>query len=534
MNYDFIIIGAGSAGCVLANRLSAKGKFSVLLLEAGKPDKKPEIHIPAAYTQLNRTEVDWAFWTEPQAHVANRKLFVPRGKTLGGSSSTNAMAYVRGNKEDFNEWSALGNSGWSYEEVLPLFKKSEQNDSLGEPFHGHKGELPVQFCPAPSELAHAFISAAANQGIAPNPDYNGEEQLGASMLQFTIKNNQRQSTATAFLKPVMHRSNLSVRTGCHVMRLLIEDKTVKGVEFHNGKGLEKAYATKEVILSAGAIQSPQILQVSGIGDTEDLTSHGVEVMHHLPGVGKNLQDHVWSGISAWVNVPAGNSLLKPWNKAMALAKHFLLKTGPMGNSPLEANAFLKSEEALQRPDLQIHTVPLGIPADYSTDIHDINTFVKRDGIGLMVILIRPESRGTVQIKSNNPFDAPSIQPNFLSHSRDREVLHYGIQKAFQIMEDPALASYTPWGIHLPAERSREALDVHIDKSLETLYHPVGTCKMGQDEQAVVNAELLVHGLHGLRIADASIMPTIISGNTNAACIMIGEKAADMIWKKYGG
>lgn len=530
MKYDYIIIGAGSAGCVLANRLSADPVNKVLLLEAGDKDKKLEIHIPGAYTKLNNTKVDWSFWTEPQQNVDGRKIYIPRGKTLGGSSSTNAMAYVRGNKEDFNEWSALGNKGWSYKELLPYFKKSEHNENFGEPFHGKSGPLNVTHSQQPTPLGEAFIRACESNGIQRNDDYNGAEQFGASMLQFTIKNNQRHSTASAFLKPVMQRSNLTVKTGSHVKRIIIEDGRATGVEIIINSGKIETYScSKEIILSAGAIQSPQILMLSGIGDREILRKFDIPVIHHLPGVGKNLQDHVWSGVSGYTNIPMGNSLIRPWPMFKALMQHLFTKKGPLGNSPLEANAFLKSDPSLTRPDVQFHMAPIAIAPGYTTDIYKLDTFAKKDGYGILVILLRPESRGYITLQSNNPLDTPVIEPQFFSDKRDLEVLLWALKKSMAVASDPAMKEYTPGPIHFPeGPYSDESLKAHIRKSLETLYHPVGTCKMGHDEMAVVNDQLRLHGIKGLRVADASIMPTIVSGNTNAACIMIGEKAADLI------
>jgi choline dehydrogenase len=529
MTFDYIIIGAGSAGCVLANRLSENGRNTVLLLEAGEKDKKTEIHIPGAYSQLHRSEVDWAFWTEPQEHLDGRRLFIPRGKVLGGSSSTNAMAYVRGNKEDFNEWASLGNQGWSYEEVLPYFIKSEHNEDFQGRFYGKNGPLHVSYSRQPHPLGNVFIQACNEKGIPHNEEYNGAEQFGASLLQFTIKNNIRHSTAAAFLTPVLGRENLKVKTSTRVSRILIENKKATGVEVILKNGEKEVFnCRKEIVISAGAIQSPQILLLSGIGDGAYLKTFGIDVKHQLRGVGLNLIDHVWSGVTAWVNVPTNNDVLKPMNKVLALFQHLLFKKGALGNSPLTANAFLASNKGLIRPDLQFHFAPSGVKEDYSTDIYDVSTYPKKSGVGILVILIRPESRGYVGLKSADPLDAPLIQPNVLSDVRDLEVLKKGILKAKEVLEAKAFQKYLQGNVYFPKRFDNENLEEHIKKSLETLYHPVGTCKMGQDNMAVVDSKLKVHGLEGLRIADASIMPTIISGNTNAASIMIGEKAASMI------
>ncbi len=541
MSFDYIIVGAGSAGCVLANRLSADPAVSVLLLEAGGPDRKMEIHIPAAYSKLNRTAVDWAFWTEPQPFVDNRIMFQPRGKTLGGSSSTNAMAYVRGNREDYNDWARAGNTGWSYDDILPYFTRSEHNEQanqLNETYHGTTGPLNVTYATRfQTPLARAFIKACVETGIPENPDYNGAEQAGAGLFQFTIKDSKRHSAATAFLKPVLNRPNLTVITHAHTTQLLLSGNKVTGVEFvrTNSAGsptTETVGANREVILSAGAFASPQLLMLSGIGPAAELKRAGINVRKELPGVGQNLQDHVFVGVSSLCNQNiTSNHALKPLNQAKALLQYVLFRKGPLTISPLEATAFIRTGHATDRPDIQFHFAPVHVGDDYKADLYDLTTYPTTDGYTILPTLLKPQSRGTVTLRSANPFDAPVIDPRYLEAEADRLTLLAGMKKAIEVMQASAFSPYFE-RLQTPPDRSSdEGIMTHVRKQLETVYHPVGTCKMGSDEMAVVDSELRVRGIEGLRVVDASIMPTIVSGNTNAPVIMIAEKAADMILGK---
>jgi choline dehydrogenase len=527
-SFDYIIVGAGSAGCVVANRLSEDPSCKVLLLEAGG---KNQFHtsIPGAYAILHRSAVDWAFWTEPQAQVNNRKLFVPRGKVLGGCSTTNAMAYVRGNAADYDEWSRIGNKGWSYNELLPYFRKSEHHDVFSEPHHGKSGPLHVGFGKYPSPLNRQFLDACVENDIPYNEDYNGDTQWGASMLQYTIKDNSRQSTAKTFLDPIRSRPNLTIRTHALVKRVIVENERATGVELATGRGgVERIRCTREVIVSAGAIKSPQLLMLSGIGDRHALKIVGIDCIADLPGVGANLQDHVWTHVSNLTSQVSMNSHIKPIGLAKAALQYLLFNKGPLCNSPIEANAFLRTAKDSARPDIQFHFAPLYIGNDYKTDIYDLKTLPYTNGFGILVILLHPDSRGTVTLRLSDPKEAPVIQPNFLQQGKDRETLLAGLKKAMAVADAPAFRSVSD-GLHHPLRNaSDESLMDHIRKSLETLYHPVGTCKMGQDQMAVVNEELAVRGVKGLRVIDASIMPSIISGNTNAPAIMIGEKGADLL------
>ena len=529
--FDYIIIGAGSAGCVLANRLSENSENRVLLVEAGGKDSKPEIHIPAGYAKLHRTKVDWGYWTEPQKMLDNRKIYLPRGKVLGGSSSTNAMAYVRGNAADYNEWASLGNVGWGYNDVLPYFKKSEKNVEHTDSFHGQSGELSVGYSTRfETPFAAAFVAGCQEIGIPANSDYNGESQEGVGNFQFTIKDGKRQSAAVAFLKPVMTRKNLTVWTDAHVSKIIIEKDEAKGVVLHIGNGnTQEVFARKEVILSAGSFASPTLLMRSGIGEASELNKNGISVIKDLSGVGKNLQDHLFYAVSALSTVQEGqNHHLKPLNQLKALANYLIYKKGILTIGPLESVAFGNSGLGKPAVDYQFHFASLHVGDDYSTDMYDVSTFPYTDGFSILPTLLKPKSRGEIRLKGASEI---AIDPRFCENEYDKELLIKMGKKAKEVLLSTAFKPYFKQLLTPPGGDSDEAYWEHIKKQVETVYHPVGTCKMGTDTDAVVDSQLRVHGIGKLRVVDASIMPTIVAGNTNAPVYMIAEKAAEMIFKQ---
>jgi choline dehydrogenase len=532
MLYDYIIVGAGSAGCVLANRLTEDGSKKVLLIEAGGRDTKPEIHIPAGYGKLHHTKVDWGvYYTESQEHVLGRKIYLPRGKVLGGCSSTNAMAYVRGNAADYDDWAAMGNGGWSYQEVLPYFKKHEDNADIQNEYHRQGGELHVSFSKGyETTFVEPFIQAATELGFAHNNDYNGAIQEGVGRFQFNIKNGKRFSGVDAFLKPAMKRPNLKVVTGILTKRVIIKNDKATGVEVKTGKTSIHAFHGKEIILCAGAFASPHLLMVSGIGEKSELQRFGIDVVADLPGVGKNLQDHLFYPVSATGTIKGGqNHLIKPVNQLKGLFQYLSKGKGPLTIGPLEAVAFGRTANSPDRVDYQLHFASLIIGDDYHWDLYNIKSFPSdKDGFSILPTLLRPKSRGYIALQSPDAETLPLINPNFLQAEEDKRVLIDAGRKAYEIMQSSALDKYREKIILPHANAGDDAWLLHIQKSLETVYHPVGTCKMGNDEMAVVDARLRVHGIEGLRIVDASIMPTIVSGNTNAPVYMIAEKAAEWI------
>lgn len=525
--FDYIIVGAGSAGCVLANRLSEDANITVLLLEAGGNDGNPWIHIPAGYikTMVN-PKLNWMFETEPERATFNRAIPVPRGKVLGGSSSINAMVYVRGNARDYDGWGQLGNRGWSYEDVLPYFRKSENRESGGNTYHGVGGPLNVADVTETYPLLDAVIRGGEEIGYPANSDYNGASQEGLGYFQVTQKNGRRHSVKTAFLDPVRKRSNLKVETHAHATSVILDGKRATGVRYHAQGQTNEAYARCEVIIAAGAVQSPQLLELSGIGQPRVLKSVGIEPVHPLEGVGENLQDHYTARLQWRIR---GTTTLNEKTKGIPLLgevlKYAITRRGALTMPAGIVCGFVRSRSELETPDIQYHIAHASF-ADAKKRVFD-----SFPGLTFAPCQLRPESRGSIHIGSPIPTQAPKIRPNFLSAAIDRETLVAGMRIARNIMAAPSLVPYHD-GETVPGVtcESDEALLDHARKTGATLYHPVGTCAMGQDPEtgAVVNDRLQIHGLTHIRVVDASIMPRLTSGNTNTPTIMIAEKASDMI------
>ncbi len=523
-HYDYIIVGAGSAGCVLANRLSEDKNNNVLLLEAGGSDINPWIHIPVGYFKtMHNPATDWCYKTEPDEGINNRSLQWPRGKVLGGSSSLNGLLYVRGQAEDYDHWESLGNQGWSYKDVLPYFKKSEDQERGESEYHGVGGPLKVSDLRLRRPIADYFMKAATETGIPLNSDYNGEDQEGVGYFQQTAYKGFRWSTARGFLRPALKRDNLTLITKAQTTRVLFEGNKATGIEFKHNGTLKKVSANKEVVLSTGAIGSPQILQLSGLASKELLNKHNIPVIKDIPGVGQNLQDHLQIRLVFKTSQRTLNDEVNNYLKQFKVGLQYALtRTGPLTLAASQIAVFTKTDPALSRPDIQFHMQPLS--ADKPGDgAHKFSAFTAS------VCQLRPKSRGYLEIKSTNPEDHPAIHPNYLSEPEDEKVAVDSIKVARKIAKAPSLAKHIQEEF-VPGEQyqtDEELLDAARQYS-QTIYHPTSTCKMGNDDTAVVNDRLQVHGVENLRVIDASIMPEITSGNTNAPTIMIAEKGADMI------
>jgi len=527
MSFDYIIIGAGSAGCVLASRLSEDPDVSVCLLEAGGPDTNVLIHAPVGVAAMMPTKINnWAFETIPQEGLNGRKGYQPRGKTLGGSSSTNAMLYVRGNKWDYDNWAALGNKGWSYDEVLPYFKKSEGNEIFTDEFHGNDGPLTISNATDASDINSMFLESCEQNGLKTIEDYNGAEQEGSFMYQRTVRDGERCSAAKAFLTPIMDRPNLTVITHALTEKVLFEDKKVTAVCYKKDGQSVDINCNKEVIVSSGAFGSPQVLMLSGVGPAEHLAEKGIEVVHDLPGVGQNLQDHIDYVQTYKVSSKEDTFGLSVRGSAKMLKSMFEWKnnrTGKITSTLAESGAFFKTVDDVEAPDAQFVFV-VGIVDDHARKVN------LGHGYSCNITVARPDSTGEVKLKSNNPEDAMAIDPKFFADNRDMEVMIHGAKLMQDVLEGTPFDDIRGKMLYEVENGNEAQLEEDIRNRADTQYHPVGTCKMGtsDDAMAVVDNELKVYGVDRLRVIDASVMPKVTTGNTNAPTIMIAEKAADMI------
>ena len=524
--FDYVVVGAGTAGCVLASRLSEDGASRVALIEAGPMDRHPFIHIPATVgAAIATSELNWRFMTAPQAHLNGRSIPIPRGHVVGGSGSINGMVYFRGHPTDFDDWAAAGNPGWSYREVMPYFLRSENNDAYpNSPYHGHGGPMNVIFIKRPNPMTPAFLAAMDSLGFRRNADFNGADSEGYGPRQGTISKGRRVSTATAYLKPASHRSNLVILTNARATRIRIEARRATGVDLLTANGERRLTARREVIVSGGAILSPALLMLSGIGDEAALRSAGVEVKHHLPGVGANYQDHLAVGVLmemrntesygiSWRTLPRG---------VANLLEYALFRTGPLSSNVFEATGFVRTSAPLRRPDIQIV---------FQAARRNTNTFPfpLGHGFAINVVGLYPKSRGRVRLASTDPRAAPVIDPQLMSHPDDGAALLRGLQIARRVSQAPSFAHYRAVEVQ-PGLASQDdaSLMEYIRRAASTVHHPCGSCRMGPDTSSVVDAQLRVHGIGALRVADASVFPSLVGGNTNAAIVMIAEKAADLI------
>jgi choline dehydrogenase-like flavoprotein len=530
--FDFVIVGAGTAGCVLANRLSADPANRVCLIEAGGRDWHPFIHVPAGVAAaIGTPSLGWGYWSVPQAHLDGRKIPVPRGRVLGGSSSINGMAYHRGQPGDYDDWAAMGNAGWSYAEVLPYFKRSENNpDYAGSPYHGQGGEMNVTHIPRPNPLNGVFADAMASLQFRRTDDFAGADGEGYGLRQGMIRAGRRESGTTAFLRPALNRPNLHIVTDAPVQRVLVEDGRAVGVETRGPNGVDRILARREVILSGGAIASPQVLMLSGIGHGDELKAFGIEVKHHLPAVGKNFHDHFAVLVQMLTQdaTSYGVSLKALPRGAWNVLEYALARRGPFASNVFESTAFIRTTEGLDRPDTQLVFQParrnLGKQATFPLPLGH--------GFQITSVLLYPKSRGTIALTSPDPAAAPAIDPNLLADPADYGPVVRGLQLARRIFAAPAFAPYRASELFPGSDvESDEQFRDYVRRTCATVHHPAGSCRMGADAESVVDPELRVRGVEGLRVVDASIMPFVVGGNTNAPVVMIAEKAADLILGK---
>ena len=527
MAYDYIIVGGGSAGCVLANRLSADPALKVLLLEAGGADSSLLFRMPAGFVKMTKGVASWGWSTVPQMHLGDRVIWYTQAKVIGGGSSINAQLYTRGNARDYDAWASdAGCKGWSYKEVLPYFKRSEDNQRLHNAYHSYGGPLGVSYPINPPPISHAFLRAAQEMGIPFNFDFNGAVQDGMGHYQLSTRNAERSSASSAFLKPVQNRANLTVRLGVQTLKLEVQNGRATGVVVAQGAGVQTLRADREVILSCGAIGSPRLLQLSGIGPADALRAAGVPVVHDLPGVGSNLQDHLdLYAISECTGDHTYDRIAQPHRTLWAGLQYLLFKTGPVTSTLFETGGFWYADKNARSPDIQFH---LGLGSGIEAGVAQM----KNPGVTLNSAFLRPRSRGTVRLASADPSAAPLIDPNYWADPYDRACAIQGLRLAREILRQPALKPFV-LAERLPGDGldSDEELTQYAYRSAKTDHHPVGTCAMGSGERAVVTPELSLRGLMGLRVVDASVMPFVPSCNTNAPTIMVAEKASDMILGK---
>lgn len=524
--FDYVVVGAGTAGCVVASRLSEDRDQRVALIEAGPPDRHPLIHIPATVgAAIGRPHLNWRFMTEPQTHLAGRRIPLPRGRVLGGSGSINGMVYFRGHPTDFDDWAAAGNPGWSYREVLPYFLRSENNESYPDSaYHGHGGPMNVKHIKRPNPMTPAFLAAMEGQGFKRIDDFNGGETEGYGPRQGTILNGRRVTTATAYLRAASQRSNLRTLTNTRTLQILLENRRAAGVEVLSGGRRRKLTARREVIVACGAVLSPHLLMLSGIGDSVQLQAAGVPVRHHLPGVGANYHDHLAIGVL--MEMRNSQSYGISWRAAprnvLNLMEYALFRSGPLASNVFEATGFVRTLPDLARPDIQVvfqaaRRNPHAFP------------FPLGHGFAISIVGLQPRSRGRVSLASNDPEAAPRVDPQLLSHPDDLATLLRGLKLGRKISQAPSFAHYRAHEVNPGPDIQDDAgLIEYIRRAAATVHHPCGSCRMGSDENAVVDEKLRVRGIDGLRVADASVFPKVVAGNTNAAVVMIAEKAADLI------